>query len=60
MYILGGGGGASDTHLRQCAHTLKYQIELQSIRYQAREIVFSDWLTTRTDLCSMISQISKM
>ena len=40
--------------------TLKYKIKPQSIRYQqAREIVVSDWLTTITDLCCMISQISK-
>ena len=40
--------------------TLKYKIKPQSIRYQqAREIVVSDWLTTITDLCCMISQISQ-
>ena len=43
---------------------VKYKIKPQSIRYQqAREMVVSDWLTRRTDLCCMISKscmISKM
>ena len=40
------------------AHThTKIKVKPQSIRYQQiREMVVTDWLTKRTDLCNMISK----